>query len=572
MTARMTSQPTTCLPTLSRPPSRGHGMAALVQKLFKLGAILSVTLIVMTIEGLTDRSRALGANQTPTTSERFAIFIGSNLGLPDEPILRFAEKDALHVSKVFARFGQVPAQNQMVLLSPEMSDVKQSFQTLSARIKSLPSATQATLIFYYSGHADANALHIGSQRLTFDVIKGLLRDTRAPLKLILIDACRSGAFTRLKGARRAPGFKIRTAPLAVKGVAVISSSSPHEDAQESDITRGGIFTQHLVTGLMGAADRSRDQQISLTEIYEYTYRETVKSTSQTVTVQHPNYSFSLRGKNEVILTKLTKTRGFSQLKLTAAAEANGVYILIPRASDLPLTEVRVESSQDLLIHPGDYLLRYRDRSGLYERAYSFQPHRSYPIRLRDLTQIPYGVSVRRGHARYSLSDERLSAWALSVDTRLLTPLQAEMGSRWGGGLQLERHTPSLSLHLRLSVHYSDPLAHQTANFTQVEGLGEVGVGRFFDLSWISLTTQLWVGGAWIGQRFNPESNTTDRSSWAGVISPMLGAQVSWGARVFTRLIGGPRLWLLPPGSSGAQGERADLRLGWGVTLSLGSYL
>jgi hypothetical protein len=534
--------------------------------------ISRLLMICVTLFGIMTSSQiALGA-ASPTTSARFAIFIGSNLGLPDEPVLRFAEKDALHVSKVFARFGQVPPQNQMVLLSPEMSDVKQSFQTLRTRIKSLPLTTQATLIFYYSGHADANALHIGPQRLTFDTIKNLLRDTEAPLKLILIDACRSGAFTRLKGARQAPAFKIKTAPLAVKGVAVISSSSPHEDAQESDITRGGIFTQHLVTGLMGAADRSQDQQISLTEIYEYTYRETVKSTSETVTVQHPNYSFSLRGKNEVILTQLAKTKGFSQLNLEASTSINGVYILIPRASDLPLTEVRVESSQDLLIHPGDYLVRYRDHSGLYERAYTFKPHQSYPVRRQDLKQIPYGVSVRRGRMRYSLSDERLSAWALSLDSSMQSPLQAQMANRWGGGIQLERHTPSLSLHLRLSGNYSDPLTSQVADFTQLEGLGEVGIGRFFDLSWLSLTTQLWVGSAWIGQRFNPNSNTTDRSSWAGVISPILGAQFSLGARIFTRLLGGPRLWILPRGSSTTQDERADIRLGWGFTLSLGSYL
>ena len=534
---------------------------------------LSTLVICTTLLGqATHLSIAYSASLPPTSSVRFAIFIGSNLGLPEEPVLRFAEKDALHVSKVFARFGQVPPHNQLVLLSPEMSDVKQSFQTLNERIKGLPSNTQATLIFYYSGHADANALHIGPQRLTFNTIKKLLRDTQAPLKLILIDACRSGAFTRLKGAKPAPAFKIKTTPLAVKGVAVISSSSPHEDAQESDITRGGIFTQHLVTGLMGAADRSQDQQISLTEIYEYTYRETVKSTSQTVTVQHPNYSFSLRGKNEVILTKLAKTRGFSQLKLATSSAQDGIFILIPRASDLPLTEVRVESSQDLLIHPGDYLVRYRDHSGLYERSYSFQPHQNFTVHRKDLTQIPYGVSVRRGHTHDSLNDERLSAWALSLDTRLLSPLQSQMGTRWGVGLHLERHSPSWSLHLRLSSHYSTPITGQEADFTQFEALGEIGIGRFFDLSWVSLTTQLWAGGAWVGQHFNPDGNTANRSSWAGVISPVIGAQFSWGARIFTRLLGGPRLWILPEKEPTAQDEQTNTHLGWGLTLSVGSYL
>ena len=504
----------------------------------------------------------------PTYSTRFALFIGSNLGFADESVLQFAEKDALHVSKVFSHFGQVPPQNQIVLLSPKIEEIKESFQALQHRIQALPSPDQATLILYYSGHADANALHIGSERLTFEELKKDLKKTQAPLKLILIDACRSGAFTRLKGARSVPAFKIKTDPLIVKGVAVISSASPYEDAQESDVIQGGIFTQHLVTGLMGAADRSQDQQISLTEIYEYTYKETVKSTSQTATIQHPNYSFTLRGKQDLILTKLKKNRGFPRLKLQKPSSSTGVYLFIPLASDHPLTEVRVDEAQDLLIHPGDYLIRYRDSSGLYEQKYTLKPNQKYTLLGPTFPQIPYGESVRRGQNGLALHTPSSSLWALSLDSHLFTPLTSDMSLRGGGGIQVEHHWPSFSFHLRLSSQWSRSLLTQTTGqfFEQWEGLGEIGVGRFFDFSWGAFITQFWMGSSWIHQRFTAEMNARPRSGWSMVVAPNLGVQLSLGPRFFTRLLGGARLWIIP--EEGGSNEQ----IGWQGTLSLGAYL
>ena len=552
------------------------------------------------------------------SATRFALFIGANMGFPNEPLLKFAEKDALHVSKVFSNFGQVPAQNQVVLLSPSLDEIAQSFQALKRRIQALSTPDQATLILYYSGHADANALHIGPDRLTFDQLKKYLKQTPAVLKLILIDACRSGAFTRLKGAKRVPALKIKTEPLVVKGVAVISSASPHEDAQESDMIQGGIFTQHLVTGLMGAADRSQDRKISLTEIYEYTYKETVKSTSQTPIIQHPNYAFNLRGKQDFILTKLRKNRGFPHLHLyppiqgdaksshskaqphlkqttrthhqakqidstkktsisnnQAIASPNqaGVYLLIPTASDHPLTEIRVQQSQSLLIHPGRYLIRYRDASGLYEKPYTFKPNQSYNLKGHSFPQIPYGVSVRRGQDALSLSTQQQGVWALSLETHLFTPLDPSMSLRWGGALQTEYQFPSFSVHTRVGGQWSHSQMNaitQQHTFEQIEVFGEMGVGYFIDFRWLSLFTQIWGGAVWIQQRFAPQSNTFNRSSWGAVITPQMGIHGSLGARFFTRIMGGPRLWIVPKASS--QDTKIEERIGWNVAWSIGAYL
>ena len=58
------------------------------------------------------------------------MIIGANVGLKSEEVLRFAERDALQVSKVLSRFGGTPSLNQVVLLSPSLSDVKRGVRSL----------------------------------------------------------------------------------------------------------------------------------------------------------------------------------------------------------------------------------------------------------------------------------------------------------------------------------------------------------------------------------------------------------------------------------------------------------
>lgn len=112
---------------------------------------------------------------------------------------------------------------------------------------------QAVLVFYYSGHAKANAFHLGAEELPIAVLRDKLRALPSTLTLIVLDACQSGQFARPKGAEPAADFSFNSVSrLTTKGVAVMASSSAQELSQESDELRSGYFTHHLIVALRGA--------------------------------------------------------------------------------------------------------------------------------------------------------------------------------------------------------------------------------------------------------------------------------------------------------------------------------
>ena len=85
-------------------------------------------------------------------------------------------------------------------------------------------------------------------------------------------------------------FKIQLeGRVEAEGTAFISSSTADENSQESDRLRGLFFSHHLVNALRGAADRNSDGLVTLAECYEYTYAQTLRSSGQTLSIQHPTY-------------------------------------------------------------------------------------------------------------------------------------------------------------------------------------------------------------------------------------------------------------------------------------------
>jgi len=174
---------------------------------------------------------------------RFAVIIGANQGdLADAPLL-YAERDAERMAEVLSQLAGVYEEDVVLLRSPDTQRVTQVISEVgrrAARAQRDPDQ-RSLLFFYYSGHADADAMHLGTSRLDFDSITAAIEALPVDVRILIVDACRSGELTRVKGGVPAEPFEITVEnQLSSNGMAIITSSSAGEDAQESDRLRGGV--------------------------------------------------------------------------------------------------------------------------------------------------------------------------------------------------------------------------------------------------------------------------------------------------------------------------------------------
>ncbi len=298
---------------------------------------------------------------------RYALVVGADRGDDQDGPLEYAERDASRVADVLTRMGGVSPENLVLLRAPDAAEVRRVLATLDRRIaaeKARDPSSVGLLLTYYSGHADSYALHLGSSELPFKELRTAIATSAAEVAVLVVDACRSGGLTRVKGATRAKPFEMSVDDqLQSSGFAIITSSAAGEDAQESSRLRGGIFTHHLLNGLHGAADVSADQRVTLSEAFRYAATQTLRTTSRLRYIQHPTYQFRIRGKQELVLTWLRAAAGWARLRL----RTSGHYMVIERNADgVVLSDLDAEDRTELLLPEGRYLVRRRGSDAVHE--------------------------------------------------------------------------------------------------------------------------------------------------------------------------------------------------------------
>ncbi len=297
---------------------------------------------------------ALLATVAAAETKRLAIVVGNNAGSGEMPPLRYAESDAGKMARVLVELGDVLAEDVMLLQGQGVDQVERAILEARDRVaffKRSPDV-RTVLFFYFSGHSDGEAIELGREKLAYARLKALMSGTGGDVRLVVVDACRSGAGLREKGGKAADSFTIRLADtLQTTGEAFITSSAADEAALESSEVMGSYFTHNLISGLRGAADTSGDKLVTLAEAYKYAYDRTVVSTAMLpVGAQHPNYDFKLSGQGELVLATLL--RPSSVLVLPEADRS----LVIDLARDQVIVEV-VGSAREVALSAGQYGLR-----------------------------------------------------------------------------------------------------------------------------------------------------------------------------------------------------------------------
>ncbi|HVT08175.1 MAG TPA: caspase family protein [Polyangia bacterium] len=298
--------------------------------------------------------RAAAAGAPSARLHRYALLIGVADGGPGRPRLRYAATDAQAVGRVLQTLGGVAAADAVFVADGTRAAIDAGFAQIETRLRAEGApGVRRELLVYYSGHSDEEGLLVGRDRYPYDELRTRVQRASADLRVVILDSCASGAFTRHKGGVKRPPF-LMDSSIDMRGHAFLTSTSADEQAQESDRIAASYFTYYLLSGLRGAADANQDRRVTLQEAYQFASQETLARTERTQGgPQHAAYEFDLTGTGDMVVTDVRGTES----GLVLPPELSGRITVRQRDGAL-IAELHkaAGSTLELGVEPGDYVV------------------------------------------------------------------------------------------------------------------------------------------------------------------------------------------------------------------------
>ena len=259
----------------------------------------------------------------PTKRNAYAVVIGiDNYQDSLIPDLTFARADAEGIYQTVTNAGIVgiPPENVILLLDEEATqrNIRSAIGTKIPR-----RVGEHDLVYiYYAGHGsplidpksgasdgmekylvpvDAELDDLRATGISMDEIRKFFGWIESRQVIFFIDSCYSGQ----AGGRTFPHphYQTRAAltsefldKLSGEGRVVITACDVNEVSLEIDEIGHGVFTHYLMKGLTGLADRDRDAQVTIHELYEYVYEEVSRHARSLGGSMHPVQKGSVKGR------------------------------------------------------------------------------------------------------------------------------------------------------------------------------------------------------------------------------------------------------------------------------------
>lgn len=292
-----------------------------------------------------------------------ALVVGANQPAPGRQPLRYALDDARLMADTLTRVGRFAPSDVHTLLEPTPLELLEALDGV-ARTMASTSAQDSLLVFYYSGHSDGQYLFPHGEPLALAELRRHIESSVARVRVAIVDTCRGGGWTGTKGLTLGPPLDVvDLMNVDTEGTALVSSSSGLENAHEAAALNGSFFTHHIAAGLLGAADRSGDGNVTLQEVFEYARDRTIRDSARmAVTTQHPSFELELRGRQDIVLAQLRSAPSLLELTQTHALEVvhleTGVTVLETPPG---------LGSMRLALPPGRYLVRRVSDGRVYSK-------------------------------------------------------------------------------------------------------------------------------------------------------------------------------------------------------------
>jgi uncharacterized caspase-like protein len=191
--------------------------------------------------------------------------------------------DKEHVLLLTEDSGQTPTSGEPMLKEPTFPNIWDSLRSV------VKVAQPGDKVFiYFSGHgieennqtwllaSDSRLNMLDRTAIQLDEVNRILSECQADSKILILDACHSGAVKDKGGSGTMTSDFKDTAFTEVTGRATLSSSDLNESSYDYDEKRHSAFTYFLLEGLKGKADGNADNIVSLTEISDYVKSEVPK--------------------------------------------------------------------------------------------------------------------------------------------------------------------------------------------------------------------------------------------------------------------------------------------------------
>jgi hypothetical protein len=327
-------------------------------------------------------------------TRRFGLFIGANNGGRDRLMLRYAVSDAKAVSKVFTEMGGIAGEDNVILIEPSIGEIERGVKSLYDRVTASKEMYKRTeVVFYYSGHADEEGLILGRERYAYKNLRERINRIPSDMRIVILDSCSSGAFTRAKGGVKTRPF-LADNSVSAEGYAFLTSSSATEVSQESDRIESSYFTHSLVAGLRGAADAVGDGRVTLNELYRFAYSETLSRTETSVFgIQHPSYDMQISGSGDVVLTDIKEISA----SLVIDEQILG-RLSIRNSSDYLIAEITKLNLKpmELGLEPGLYRITLQKGDNFYRAEIRLEKDRRVSLVQEDFALFAGEKAVVRG--------------------------------------------------------------------------------------------------------------------------------------------------------------------------------
>jgi hypothetical protein len=222
--------------------------------------------------------------------------------------------EAVHEQLVAGSFD--PA--RMRLLT-DHADEPPTRANILAALKAVADATEPDdlLLFYYSGHGeedggesylvarDGRRLVLGDTAVSLSRVKEIVEEAPARAKVIVLDACHSGADIGGKGPKSMSKPFIRRVFEQAEGMAILASCKQGQlsyEWREPGPGKGrSVFTHFLLEALAGAADRDEKGFVTVQDASRHVTNGVKLWASQRNTSQIPTLQYTVAG--DIILVR-----------------------------------------------------------------------------------------------------------------------------------------------------------------------------------------------------------------------------------------------------------------------------